>query len=119
MMEAQCIKFYTGGSMNYILVFLLSMKIATAGIDWRKDPENAKAAKEAAMYIVKEGKSLPKGAAEMALDELKKVCTGTLHKGCYFWKDKNTYGFQPLNGKGEKDGKIYSLDTWLKKIFSK
>jgi hypothetical protein len=96
----------------------LSSAGAQAGTDLRKDPENPKMASAAATYIVKEGAKAPKGASETALKELKKICTSTLHKGCYFWKKGDVIYFQPLNSSGEKNGVIYILPVWLKKLFS-
>ena len=91
---------------------------ARADTDLRKDPASRTVAGEAMVYIHKEGARLAKGATEKATAELKKVCTATLHKGCYFSKKSGEIMFQPLDDKGAKDGKIYDLKGWLKRLFA-
>ena len=85
--------------------------------DLRKDSKSRIVAKKAMMFIVKEGKKAPDGAVDKANDELKKICSTQLHKGCYFWEQGSKIQFQELDNKGQKTGKIFELSGWLKKIF--
>ncbi len=102
----------------FVCAFLVLFSTSFVLADLRKSTDSMKVAKEAAMYIVKEGKKMPKGASDIALDELKKVCSSSLHKGCYFWEKSGKIMFQPLDSKGDKDGKIYELEGWLKRLFN-
>lgn len=101
----------------FIFLGVMTVFANSAFADLRKSTDSMKVAKEAMMYIVKEGKHMPKGVSDIAADELKKICTNSLHKGCYFWQKGDKIMFQPLNNQGDKDGKIYELASWLKKLF--
>ena len=89
----------------------------SAHADLRKDSKSRSTAGKAMRHIVKEGKKLPKGASDKADKEIKEICTRQLHRGCYFWEKGSKIYFQPLDNKGEKDGKIYELENWLERLF--
>ncbi len=103
--------------MKKLTLSILILVSFFASADLRKDNESHKVAKLALRHIVTEAKKLPSGARDKATDELKEICSKVLHKGCYFWKRSSSINFQPLDNKGNKDGKIYELESWLKKIF--
>ncbi len=103
----------------FSLLISLSAFAKAPDVDLRKHPDNERMAKEAAKYIVSEGKKMPKGASEIALKELKAICTNTLHKGCYFEDKGSDIMFQTLDSKGHAEGKIYDLKGWLKRLFTK
>ena len=106
--------------MKKFMILSLSILIsisALAGSDLRKDSKSRKNAGDAAKYIMAQRHKAPKGSSEKALDELKDICTKQLHRGCYFWEKGSSIMFQPLDNKGQKDGKIYDLKSWLKRLF--
>lgn len=95
------------------------LMVVSVRADLRKDEGNMKTARKAVQQIVKEGKQLPKGASDIALKEIKDICTDQLHKGCYFSEKGSKIFFQPLDNKGKLDGRIYDLDGWLQRLFTK
>ena len=102
-----------------VILFTATAYAKAPDVDLRKHPDNEKMAKEAARYIVSEGKKMPKGASEIALKELKAICSNVLHKGCHFYEKGNDIAFQTLDGRGHAEGKIYDLKGWLKRLFEK
>ncbi len=93
-----------------LLLVLSFYSTSEAATDYRKDKESHGVARETAMVIMKD-----KRVGEKTMANLKKICTSSLHKGCYFWKNGQKIMFQPLDNKGEKDGKIFELTRWLQK----
>ncbi len=100
----------------FVLVAFLFCSQAHS-VDLRKDKESHKVAKKAAMYLQKEGKKMPKGASDKAREAMVDVCGKQYHKGCYFWEKGSKIMFQPIDSRGQKDGKIYEMKSWLKKVF--
>lgn len=103
--------------MKKITLLLTILTSLYASADLRRDKDSKKVIGLVLKHIVKEGKNLPKGATDKAFDQLKDVCSKKINEGCFFWKKGSSFMFQPLNSKGEKNGKIYELDSWLKKVF--
>ena len=100
-----------------IIVFFLGLSsTSVAGTDYRKDKDSHKTAKAMVSKIYKDGKSMP-GSSDMVMKELFGQCSKALHKGCYFWEKSGKYYWVELNSKGEKERKIYDLDTFIKKVF--
>lgn len=101
---------------KFLVSFLFAVALMStwAGPDLSKDKDSHKVAKEMMREIYKGGR---KETNKIIMDEIFKMCGRTIHKRCYFWEKSNKFYWQELDRKGQKKGKIFEKDSFIKKIF--